>query len=45
MSDNKAIEDMLVERDRWRKVAEQLATELGKTEYAHTEYQNLVDSE
>ena len=39
------IQRLRVDRDRWQKVAEQLATELGKTEYAHTEYQNLVDDE
>ena len=39
------IERLLYERDCWKKVAEKLANELGKTEYAHTEYQNLVDSE
>lgn len=36
---------LVADRDRWRKVAEQLATELGKVEYAYTEYQNQVDNQ
>ena len=32
-----------VDRDRWRKVAETLALELGKVEYAQVEYDNLSE--
>ncbi len=42
-TDIKIVIPLLADRDRWRKVAEQLATELGKVEYAYTEYQNQVD--
>lgn len=36
------IERLRINRDRWRKTAEQLARELGKVEYAQATYEDVV---
>ena len=34
------LQEMTSDRDRWRRTAEVLASELGKKEYAQAEYEN-----